>query len=257
MNSQYHCIALPGILFLLFFFAGVDAQDSTIRQKIPVPAGYARIEYPAGSYSGWIQSLPVKGDKTIAMHDGNTVGTLANLSYFHYNVFAVVKMPLLFTADLEQCADFAMRFWAEYHRQTNRLDRLYLFNYSGQRQMFAASGLTFAKFARRAFANSNSFSLKKGCAAVEDSALAPGDMFVQNRSGGIGHVSVIMDACASDKGEKLFLVGYSFMPAQEFHIEKARDEYGRGGWFTLLGYKRYLADNLDFGEPVLRRFKPL
>ena len=87
--------------------------------------------------------------------------------------------------------------------------------------------------------------------------LKPGDMIVQNRNGGIGHASVILDVCESKKGEKLYLIGYSFMPAQEFHIEKAEEKYGRDGWFTIEGYFRYLSEFLDFGEPVLRRFSPL
>ena len=248
---------VTAIIFLPLFSAGLCAQDSTIRNTIPPPAGYSRVSYPAGSYADWIQNLPLKNSKVIISYSADTIRVAWGDGGSTYRIFAVVKMPLLFRADLEQCADFAMRFWAEYHRQTNRLDKLYLFNYSGQRQMFAASGLTFTRFVKRAFANSNSFSLKKGCAEVADSLLAPGDMFVQNQSGGIGHVSVIVDACTSDRGDRLFLVGYSFMPAQEFHIEKADSEYGIGGWFTFEGYKKYLKDNLDFGAPMLRRFKPL
>jgi hypothetical protein len=79
-------------------------------------------------------------------------------------------------------------------------------------------------------------------------------MIVQNENGGIGHVSMIMDACKNEKGEELYLIGYSFMPAQEFHIEGARPEYGKDGWFSIEGYYRYLADYLDLGKPVLRRF---
>ena len=81
-------------------------------------------------------------------------------------------------------------------------------------------------------------------------------MFIQNERGGIGHVSVVLDVCRTEQGNKLFLVGYSYMPAQEFHIEKAGNQYGRDGWFTLEGYNQYLADNLNYGKPVLRRFEP-
>jgi hypothetical protein len=248
---------LSAIMPVLLFFPAARAQDSTIQQKIPVPAGYARIHYPAGSYSNWIQSLPLKRNKEIAVYNGDTINTSDIGMNFSYNVFAVVRMPLLFKADLEQCADFSMRFWAEYHKASGKLDRLYLFNYSGKRQLFSASGLSYTQFVKRAFANTNSFSLKNGCAEVADAQLGPGDMFVQNRRGGIGHVSVVVDVCESKGSDRLYLIGYSFMPAQEFHIEKASDDYGNAGWFTLQGYKKYLSDHLDFGTPVLRRFKPL
>ncbi|TFG60977.1 MAG: hypothetical protein E4H36_11175, partial [Spirochaetales bacterium] len=100
----------------------------------------------------------------------------------------------------------------------------------------------------------NSFSLLKGCTPVKTGEERPGDMFVQNETGGIGHVSMIVDACENGAGQELFLVGFSYMPAQEFHIEKAGDEYGTGGWFTLEGYRKFLGDFYDYGSPRMRRF---
>lgn len=249
---------VPKIILVLFLFAATAiSQDSTISSIISVPPGYVRVPFPAGSYSHWIQSLPLKNSHDILLYNGKSVGALANIFYFRFNVFGIVKMPLLFKTDLEQCADFAMRFWAEYHKATGRLDKLYLFDYSGKRTMFSTSGKSYSRFLREAFANTNSYSLKKGCAEIQESELAPGDMFVQNQKGGIGHVSVVVDICESKEGNKLYCIGYGFMPAQEFHIEKARNEYGIDGWFTLQGYKKYLKDYLDFGTPVLRRFNPL
>ena len=46
------------------------------------------------------------------------------------------------------------------------------------------------------------------------------------------------------------------MPAQEFHIEKASDEYGIEGWFTAFGYEQYAKELFgSFGEPVVMRFE--
>ena len=104
-------------------------------------------------------------------------------------------------------------------------------------------------------AHANSHSLKKACTDVTMTDLKPGDMIVQNQDGGIGHASVIMDVCESEKGERLYLIGFSFMPAQEFHIEKAKPEYGRQGWYSLDGFYDFLLEYLDLGVPVLKRFK--
>jgi hypothetical protein len=164
-------------------------------------------------------------------------------------------MPLMFPGDLEQCADWAMRFWAEYHRSADKLDKLYLFDYNGRKKTFKASGKTFRKFLKWAFDNTNSYSLKKGCAEVKPEELRPGDMVVQNEKGGIGHVSVVMGICEGQNGKALYLLGFSYMPAQEFHIEKAPEGYGKEGWFTLEGYYRYLNDYMNLGQPVLRRFE--
>jgi hypothetical protein len=102
--------------------------------------------------------------------------------------------------------------------------------------------------------HANSHSIKKGAKELSAQDLQPGDMIVQNEGVGIGHVSVIMSVSQSRTGEKLFLIGFSFMPAQEFHIEYAKPKYGKDGWYTLEGFYWYLKENLNLGEPVLRRF---
>jgi hypothetical protein len=238
------------IVIIFFILSDYSFSDKNPRVKdaIPVPRDYQRMVYPNDSFSNWIQNLPLKTGNSIIDYRGH------NVESGFYNVLGVIRMPLMFKSDLEQCADFAMRFWAEFHREKGKLDKLFLFDYSGNKKYFSRSGETFSKFLKAAFANTNSHSLKKGCVPVSPSDLMPGDLFVQNARGGVGHVSVIMDICQSADGERLFLVGYSFMPAQKFHIEKATDDYGVEGWFTFEGYKQYLRDHLDYGEPVLRRF---
>jgi hypothetical protein len=193
--------------------------------------------------------MPLKPDNAILSHAGDTVPP------GFYRVLAVSGLPLMFRDDLEQCADWCFRLWAEYHRESGKTDRLYLFNYGGRRKLFSKSGKTFRGFLRWAMANANSFSLKAGCAAAETTDLAPGDMLVQNRDGGIGHVSVAVDACRDSSGNRFYLFGYGFMPAQEFHLERADPELGRDGWFTLEGYLEYLARHFDYGHPAFRRFR--
>jgi hypothetical protein len=238
------------VFVLILISCLVFSQGLTIRYSIPVPRGYLRERYPSGSYSNWIQNLPLKAQPVILDYKGRIVASGL------YRVYGVVRMPLLFQSDLEQCADFAMRFWAEYHKAAGKLDKLYLFDYDGEKIFFRQSGKSFASFLKRAFANTNSHSLKNGCRTIAADQIIPGDMLVQNERGGIGHVSVVRDVCRSGQGKKLFLIGYSFMPAQEFHIEKAEDKYGAEGWFTLEGYTKYLLDNLNYGKPALRRFDP-
>ena len=216
---------------------------------IPAPGGYTRVQYEEQSYSHWISHLSLKPEKRILTYQGD------ELHNPFYAVWAVLDRPLLFDQDLEQCADYAMRLWADYHKETGTLYDLYLFDYSGNRQYFRPADISYELFLRRAFNYSNSHSLKQGCITVTPDNLRPGDLIVQNESGGIGHVSVIMNICASPQGDSLYLIGYSFMPAQEFHIEQADAKYGSDGWFTLEGYYTYLADHLDLGKPVLRRFE--
>jgi hypothetical protein len=238
------------LLFLLSISLISLCQEATIKNAIAVPNGYLREKYAGGSYSDWIQNLRLKVQPVILDYRGRTVESGL------YRIWGVVQMPILFHSNLEQCADYAMRFWAEYHKMTGKLDQLYLFDYGGRKKFFNQSGKTYSQFLRQAFANTNSHSLKNGCRIITPEQIIPGDMFIQNERGGIGHVSVVMDVCRSPKGEKLYLIGYSFMPAQEFHIERAEEKYGTEGWFTFEGYTRYLLDYLNYGKPVLRRFDP-
>lgn len=232
-------------------------QQPTIASQIPVPNGFVRKSFPQGSFSNWVQNLPLKNSNQILAYNGSAINDPSHNVIALYDVFAVVDMPLIFKADIEQCADYCMRFWAEYHKNLNKLDKLYLFDYNGNKKLYSSSGKSWTGFLKRAFSYSNSYSLKKGCVEIKEGDAVPGDMVVQNESGGVGHVSMIVDKAESKEGKKVYLIGFGFMPAQEFHIEKAADTYGFGGWFTLEGFYRFLDEFLDLGKPVLRRFPAL
>jgi hypothetical protein len=216
---------------------------------IKPPDGYSLVTLQTNSYSQWISRLPLRKGNEIAVYTGDTLFPVP------YHVYAVIDMPLLFRQDLEQCADWAFRFWAEYHRDRDKLNKLFLMDYNGRPRPFSQSKKSFKQFFKWTVAHANSYSIKTGAIPVSEGAILPGDMVVQNEKGGIGHVSIIMNVAASKSGDTLLLIGFSFMPAQEFHIEKAQPRYGTGGWFTLEGFSLFLAENLDLGDPVLRRFK--
>lgn len=238
------------ILFLALCLSATVCSAGTIGQ-LPTPPGFKRIACAPDSFSAFLRQLPLKPDKTIYRYDGQ------RLYRPFYAVMAVLDVPLLFNRDLEQCADFCMRLWSDFHKKLNKLDRLYLFDYNGNKKYFSDSGKSFEQFLKWHMAYSNSYGLKKGGREVDTEQLRPGDMFVQNRTGGIGHVSMVVDAAVNDSGVHIYLIGYGFMPAQEFHIEFAQPDCGIDGWFTRRGYERYL-DAYPFrvyGKAVIRRFE--
>ena len=250
INSKITLYQIALVIFFSFFFVQVGFCYDTIN-NIPVPSGYERIRYDKKSYSHYLQSLPLKESIKIYKWNGEKVFDVL------YNIYAVVNKPLLFKSDLEQCADFGMRFWADFHKNQNRLDSLFLYNYSGKKMYYKRSNKKYKSFLRWHMAYSNSYSLKKGANKVEARALKPGDMFVQNKDGGIGHVSLIVDSAKNTNGEQIYLIGYGFIPAQEFHIEKAKRGYGIDGWFTQKGYEKYLSEFpfSPYGKPVMRSFE--
>jgi hypothetical protein len=253
INDKKASLPFSGIVQLFIFCAllllslSPIAPEGRTVESLPVPEGFMRIRYPEGSFSRFLQRLPLKSGSSIYRFDGRVVNS-------GYDVMAVVALPLLFQEDLEQCADYAMRFWAEYHKASNILNQLYLFDYSGNKIFFRKQNKSFSEFLRLSMAYSNSYSIKAGANAALEADLRPGDMFVQNETGSIGHVSMIVDACGNTQGENLFLIGFSFMPAQEFHIEKAPPGFGTGEWFTYQGYCRFLETRYPYGVPRLRRF---
>lgn len=236
---------LLSFLLLLAAFPLLLLGQNTV-STLGLPEGYTREQTETGSYAHFVQHLPVRLGKQVETVRGMRTYT---------DMLAVIDLPLLFpNQDLEQCADWAMRLWAAYHRQNDRLDHLYLFNYSGKPVYFKGQSRSYRSFLQWAFAYSNSHSLKQGAVRVEANDLRPGDMLVQNETGGIGHVSVILDMCRNAGGNTLYRIGFSYMPAQEMRVLKAPRGYGESGWFTLEGIERALQDFYVPGPVVLRRF---
>lgn len=239
-------------LFAFLLSTLVFAQGPRFVKGIELPTGYERIQYANGSYPEYLRGLPLKSNTEILKYDGKILRS----SWILYDVLAVLDMPLLYQEDLEQCADFSMRLWSEYLKSMDSLNQLALFDYNGNSKLFRESGKSFRSYLRWHMAFSNSYSIKQGADVVAADTIQPGDMFVQNTDGGIGHVSVIMDAAVNPEGLKIFLIGFGYMPAQEFHIETADGEQGVGGWFTLEGYLAFLGGMQfkSYGTPALMRY---
>jgi len=244
---------LTCIFILLVFIVFSHKVDATeLVSDITAPASFSRAPSPIDTYIEYLRSLPIKSNNKIKLWDGRYLPSST------YNTFAVINLPLLFDEDLEQCADFSMRLWAEYLKSINHLDQLSLYDFYGRKKPFLDANKTFREYLRWHMRYSNSYSIKLGAKDVNSLIdLQVGDMYVQNDSEeGIGHVSVIVDEAENSIGLKVYLVGYSFMPAQEFHIEKAGEGYGIGGWFTADGYQRYAEDSFGgFGKVNVKRYE--
>lgn len=239
-------------LFALAFFSASVCANNIL--DLPPPEGFERTSNSSESYGAYLRSLPIKSNNNIALWTGQ------HLPNDTYSSLAVLDVSLLFNENLEQCADFSMRLWGDYLKHNNQLNELALYDFYGNKKPFLKSGRSYLSYLRWHMAYSNSYSIKLGAKPVRLlSELQAGDMFVQNRGDeGIGHVSVVIDQAENEFGHKLYLVGYSFMPAQQFHIEKASEHHGIDGWFTAEGYERFAREQFGlFGEPVVMQFERL
>lgn len=238
------------ITSLLLIATSTNASNHII--DIPPPHGFERVEARDKSFTAYLRSLGISTTKPILLWNGE------KLDRDYYQSLALVDLPLLFDEDLEQCADWTMRFWAEYLKSINKLDALALYGFYGKPKPFKQSGKSFREYLRWHMQYSNSYSIKQGAKKINSLFdLESGDMFVQNRNDeGIGHVSMVLDEAQDGFGNKIYLIGYSFMPAQQFHIERASDNHGIDGWFTAEGYKAFASETFSlFGEPIIMRYQ--
>lgn len=255
------------IMMLLAVTAAIAecASYSTVEESrrisdIPVPSGFTRTTPSPASFGSWVADLPLKPGNEILLHTGRV------LSAHRYRVLAVVDKPLLFDEDLEQCVDFCLRLWGDYHYERGLLDQLYFFSTNGEKVFFSswrslqpASSATdvetlYHDFLKAALSWTNPYSITLGAYPLEPEDLRPGDCIIQTTGRALGQTSLVLDQCTDNGGHDLFLMGFGFSPAQELHIEKAPDECGQGGWFSLKGYFRYLETYYgDFGKPRLFR----
>jgi hypothetical protein len=131
-------------------------------------------------------------------------------------------------ADLEQCADFVLRFDAEWRYGRGERAMAYLAA-SGDRMPYAAflrrraggvGGDTHAVFRRYLddiFARANTGSLAREGRAVALAEVRPGDVLVAT---GVpfGHAVLILDVARDEGGRAAVLIGQGYMPAQSFHV---------------------------------------
>ena len=240
--------------FFVAFLLGVQTVLAETRfvHDIAPPEGFDRAITQDRSFHQYLINLPLKPENVVKLWNGD------KLAQGTYDQLAVLDVPLMFEEDLEQCADFSMRLWADYLKEIDELERLKLFDFNGNSRSFSNANKSYRDYLWWHMKHSNSYSIKKGALRVRSIDLVkPGDMFVQNDSnGGIGHVSMVLDQATNAFGTNVYLIGYSFMPAQEFHIERASQHHGLDGWFTAQGYHDYVSRAFSsFGLPIIMRYE--
>lgn len=212
-------------------------SGDTLEVRLVPPEGFVRVAVAKGSFGEFVRGLPL-------LPEGAPVRAFNGRALSTPHV-AVVDLDVG-SADLQQCADSAMRLFAEYQWSRGAAQQIAFHTTSGDRVPFSryAQGEQIAvrgnrvgwqKAARRpqgkedrgafrrylddVFMYAGSRSLAQDTVAVEGE-LAPGDLLVVG--GSPGHVLVILDV-ATRGDERRYLLGEGFMPAQSFHVVPGRD----------------------------------
>lgn len=242
-----------------------------LRPAIVAPDGFMRVIHDPGSFGAWLRGLPLRPAGTpVRAYDGDVLhegddGRIA----------AVAEIDCG-KADLQQCADSAIRMHAEWLWSKGATDAIGYHFLSGDLATWkryaagerpqvkgnkvswastakaSASRATFRAYLDMVFNYASTLSLEKESAKVAREDLRAGDFFIQ--PGGPGHCVLVLDVAVNNGGERAALLGQGFMPAQDFQV-LASGEPSLSPWFTLD------AANVDtpFWQPfewsALRRFQ--
>lgn len=239
---------------------------------IRCPDEYSRIRLDESSLSDYVRKLPLKPvGSDVLTHEGRIIHPADEIT-------AVInwKKP----SRVQQCADVAIRLHAEFLRSKGKIGSIkyktldgtlisykkwlsgsYSLDSSGSIKYTPSvskksdNGIEFENYLQFVMTYANSSSLARDLPVVNEKDLLPGDIYIQpdvSGRGGIGHVSIVLDICENSQIQRLYLFGYGFIPAQDFHLPRPGSRQGIGSWFTLEGYKDHAS---RFGAGKFHRFQ--
>jgi hypothetical protein len=250
--------------------SGGSACSRTIASAIAPPKGFERLITEKGSFAQWLQHLPLKTDNTVYLYNGEKkINQTAQV--------AVVDIDIG-NRDLQQCADAVMRLRAEYLFATERYSAIH-FNFTNgdkadfqkwsagyrvkivkgksvwaQSSSVDSTYLNFKKYLNVVFTYAGTASLTKELAAVQNlNQIEIGDVFIQG--GFPGHAVLVLDMAQNAAGEKRFLLGQSYMPAQSFHVLQNLNRPELGAWFELTDGLPLITPEWTFRTTDLKRFQ--
>jgi len=222
---------------------------ATIKDRVKIPEGFTRVQYPDNSFEGYIRNYKLKsyGSKVIN-YDGNPY-------FFQQGHVGILDIPVP-SNGLQQCADALIRIRSEYLWNTNQKDKIG-FNFTsghycswtkyaeGYRPKINGNKVTFSKtkakdaskdnfynYLNLIFNYSGTLSLYNELPKVTSANnLKIGDMLILG--GSPGHVVMIADVIKNSAGEKRYLLVQGNTPAQSVHLLKNFEDLDNSPWYKL------------------------
>lgn len=241
-------------------------------KSVPVPEGYERLSPDSNSFAYYLQNLELrKDDNTVYLYNGKRKSN----QDVHY---AVIKLDVG-NKDLQQCADVIMRLRAEYLFKQNRHDEIN-FNFvsgfnckwnkyaEGNRVIVKGNSVKWVKTAHPDYSYENfrnyleliftyagTASLIHELYKVDNIGnMQIGDVFIQTGKP-YGHAIIVLDiAVHKSTGKKIFILGQSYMPAQDFHILKNPNNMVLNPWYELNEGEELITPEWNFRDTDLMRF---
>ena len=228
-------------------------DSMTVKSRFPAPKGYKTLVSQKNSFAEYLQNLPLKNfDAQVKYYNGKVK---PKSSVY----ISVVDMDID-SQDLQQCADAVMRLRAEYLYKNKQYSKIH-FNFlsDGKPRYYQNyvkgdySYSKFRKYMRYIFSFANTASLKKELKPVKNiSEMQIGDVFIQ-QGNPYGHAIIVVNMAKNEKGEKLFMLAQSYMPAQETQILQNPTNQSISPWYELKEGKLYTPE-WTFDSSDLRSF---
>jgi len=227
-------------------YAWLASTSNETVADIKPPVNARRIDVARGSFAEWLRYLPLKKPGMPVMLFN---GEQKRNQEAH---FRVVDMSVG-RRDLQQCADALIRLRAEYLFSRGEFSRI-RFSFTsgdivpfqrwlnGERPLVKGNRVIWRGGASRAaghdalmhylttlFMYAGSISLHRDTAKVAGS-IQPGQILIQ--AGSPGHAVIVLDVAVDDAGRRFYLLGQSYMPAQEFHVLKNPQSPDFSPWYA-------------------------
>lgn len=270
---------ISAVLFLILFSFSACAQQSenilykegkTIKERFNPPSGYVRSEVQSNSFEYYLRNLPLKeyGEK-VRYYNG-----IIKPNIWVY--VSVVDMEIG-NRNLQQCADAVMRLRGEYLYKNKKYNDIHFNFTNGSRVDYSKwmegnriivdgnksywkkqsqpsnSYKSFRKYMDIIFAYAGTLSLEKELISVDIKNIQIGDVFIQG--GSPGHAVIVVDLAQNKKGEKVFLLAQSYMPAQDIQILKNPNNLDLSPWYSIDFGEELKTPEWDFKKTDLKRFK--
>ena len=227
----------------------INKKKNTIRERFEAPEGFKWKESMPNSYGHFIENFKLKPYGTKILQYNGTPITNQNM---HEAVFEIS----VGTTDLQQCADAIIRLRAEYLKRSGKEDEIAFQYTSGDELKWSAykngerltvrgntvsratnaaadsSDENFQNYLENIFMYAGTISQNRETKSVtKNSDLRTGDILIT--AGSPGHVVFIAGVSENKNGERLYLLGEGFTPAQSISVMKNPHHPEISPWYQL------------------------
>lgn len=247
----------------------LDTSGKFVHNRINAPKNYTRSAVLPNSFAQYLKKLPLKPHGSEVKYYNGTIKPNNQI----YD--AVIDLPIG-NKNLHQCADAIMRLKAAYHWGNKEYEKIH-FNFTngfkvdyskwmdgfrmkinGNKTNWEAGPKRendyedFWEFMELIFTYAGTASLEKELKSIELSQMQIGDVFI--KGGHPGHAVIVLDMAKNVKGEQLFMLGQSYMPAQEIQILKNNQASEISPWYRLNDFEVLNTPEWSFNADQLKRF---